>query len=969
MTDNNIITFADTGNNRVRRIATDGTISTIAGDGTAGFAGDGGAATAASLSAPRGVFVDGAGNIYIADSGNNRIRKVDTAGNISTVAGGGTGGDGGAATDAVLNNPTDVAVTPDGQIIIAEAGNNKIRGVNAKGIIRTVAGTGAASFGGDGGLATTARLNNPVGIGLSNSNGPFGGNNGNSDIFVADTGNNRIRLVGGTMAPGATTRAATNATMTSATLNATVLRNDSAATAEFQYGLTTDYGTNVPVAVPAGTNSGNDNLQNVTVDLTGLMPNQTYHFRIVATNSVDTTFGQDVTFSTGDAAPSLVVTTLSNQSSASDNETTLVEAVNFANSDPDASEITFAPGLKGTIVFDDSTQIRLDISTPITLTGPGANVITVEQRVDNDLFSVPQGTPFSVSGLTLSFNGQGTTSGIFNSAGTVKVDSCVVRGFGYGIANGFGNGDPNAGTSSLTVSNTTIANSQNAGIRAYDGQFTLVNSTIAGGAGDGVLVSNQQLNLRASKATSTGLSAALQTASRLLNCTITGNGGSGVNDGGTGILTANNCLIVGNGTDVVGTLNGANNITTGTPAAAGLDPAGLKDNGGPTPTIALLSGGSAVNAGDNAAAQGLEFDQRGAGFPRITGAAVDIGAFELSNNPPTLQNVAIATDEDKTFAFAADSFDGGFSDPDAGNTLQSVRIDSLPANGTLNLDGVAVTAGQNIARADLNKLTYVPTADFNGADSFDYNASDGVVFAAQGAKVNITVNAVNDVPSFTVGAAQTADEDAASQSVAKFIADAKAGPANEAAQKLTFIVTNDNNALFSAQPAIDASGTLTFTSAADANGVATISVKLKDDGGNDNGGVDTSAAQSFTLTVNAVNDAPSFNVGADQTVAEAAGAQSVANFASNLKAGPANEGAQKLTFIVTNDNNALFSVQPAIDASGTLTYTVAPKAAGKATISVKLQDDGGVARGGVDTSAAQSFTINVTANPLFTAFL
>ena len=140
-------------------------------------------------------------------------------------------------------------------------------------------------------------------------------------------------------------------------------------------------------------------------------------------------------------------------------------------------------------------------------------------------------------------------------------------------------------------------------------------------------------------------------------------------------------------------------------------------------------------------------------------------------------------------------------------------------------------------------------------------------------------------------------------------------------------------------------------------GSATITINLKDNGGTANGGVDTSANQSFSITVNSVNDAPSFIKGADQTVNEDSGAQTVSNWATAISPGPANESAQILTFTTTNNNNALFSVQPAISATGTLSYTPAANANGTATVSVTLKDNGGTANGGVDTSASQTFSI------------
>ena len=181
--------IADTRNDRIRKVdASTGNISTVAGSGTRGFGGDGGAATSATLNWPRGVAVDGSGNLYIADTRNGRIRKVDAStGNISTVAGTATiSGDGGAATAARLFGPRGVALDGSGNLYIADTGNNRIRKVDATtGNISTIAGSGATGFSGDGGAATAARLFGPRGVALD----------GSGNLYIADTFNNRIRKV------------------------------------------------------------------------------------------------------------------------------------------------------------------------------------------------------------------------------------------------------------------------------------------------------------------------------------------------------------------------------------------------------------------------------------------------------------------------------------------------------------------------------------------------------------------------------------------------------------------------------------------------------------------------------------------------------------------------------------------------------------------------------------------------------
>ena len=189
--------IADMDNHRIRKVDSAGVISTVAGTGEffGGFGGDGGPAIQADLDRPSGVAVDGAGNLFIADMGNHRIRKVDAAGTITTVAGagefgfgrGGFGGDGGPAIDARLNRPYGVAVDGAGNLFIADMGNHRIRKVDAAGVISTVAGTGVFGFGGDGGPADLAQLRGPSGVAVDGA--------GNLYIYIADSSNHRIQVL------------------------------------------------------------------------------------------------------------------------------------------------------------------------------------------------------------------------------------------------------------------------------------------------------------------------------------------------------------------------------------------------------------------------------------------------------------------------------------------------------------------------------------------------------------------------------------------------------------------------------------------------------------------------------------------------------------------------------------------------------------------------------------------------------
>jgi len=179
---------ADLTNNRIRKVTPQGVVSTYAGNGTAGFSGDGGPATSAEINGPLGVGLDSAGNLYIGDSYNQRVRKVTPQGIISTFAGNGAygyNGDGIAATSAKLYYPSGIASDSNGNIFIGDYFNNRVRKVNIAGIISTVAGTGSTGYSGDGGAATEAELYYPTGVAFD----PAG------NLYIADYYNNRVRKV------------------------------------------------------------------------------------------------------------------------------------------------------------------------------------------------------------------------------------------------------------------------------------------------------------------------------------------------------------------------------------------------------------------------------------------------------------------------------------------------------------------------------------------------------------------------------------------------------------------------------------------------------------------------------------------------------------------------------------------------------------------------------------------------------
>jgi CSLREA domain-containing protein len=556
-----------------------------------------------------------------------------------------------------------------------------------------------------------------------------------------------------------------------------------------------------------------------------------------------------------------------------------------------------------------------------------------------------------------------------NHTGNVNLaSSAAASGRGGGINNNGILTVVNSLISGNTTGNSASGSNSTGGGITNGGTLTVINSTVSGN--------------------STGIGPSMGggiysfTPMKLVNCTITGNFtpddlGNGVSGNGTTITVANT-IIAGNGNsandpdlnnplfstpsfvsqghNLIGNVDGfapsfnATGDQTGT-GAAPLNPqlGALANNGGPTFTHALLSNSPALDAGDNALAKDannntLLTDQRGAqriadsGDPDST-ATVDIGAFESLQTLEDITNKTTIEDVPLTVTFGLG---------DAGPGVTSVTATSN--NQAVVPDGNLVVSGTGNVRS----LLITPTADQSGLATITVTVN----LSGGGSLIDtfgLTVLPVNDMPTFTKGPNQTINEDAGPQTVNNWATGVSAGP-NEGSQTLTFIVTNTSPStddLFSVAPAISASGTLTYTPAANRSGSATFTVVLKDDGGTANGGQDTTVPQQiFTITINEVNDPPSFTKGPDQTVAEDPGFQSIGPWATNLSAGP-NE-SQSLQFAMTNNTNpALFSIPPFVNSAGFLSYMPAANASGFADISIVLAD-------GIDTTASQTFRITVT---------
>ena len=394
------------------------------------------------------------------------------------------------------------------------------------------------------------------------------------------------------------------------------------------------------------------------------------------------------------------------------------------------------------------------------------------------------------------------------------------------------------------------------------------------------------------------------------------------------VTTNNNALF-----SVMPAVNSSTGNLTYTPAA--------NANGSAILSVTLHDSGGTANGGH---------DTSGTDTMNVAVTAVnDAPTFSVGSDQTVLENSGI-----KTVASWATGITDGPNE--TGQTLTFV----ITGNSNPSLFGVAP------AVSSTGTLTFTPAANANGNATISVDLHDNGGTANGGNDTSniqtfvIHVTHVNQVPSFTKGANASAFENGGLQSVAGWATTLSTGDdPSESGQNLNFIVSNNNNPLFSGQPLVAPDGTLTFTPAANEFGSATVSVQIHDDGGTANGGADTSAIQTFTITINFVNQTPTFTVGANQTVLEDGPAQSVPAWPSAVSSGP-NDPTQILNYIVNNDTNSLFSVQPTISPSGTLAYTVAPDANGSATVSVSLHDNGGVANGGSDTSPIQTFTITVT---------
>ncbi|ETR68331.1 MAG: hypothetical protein OMM_10640, partial [Candidatus Magnetoglobus multicellularis str. Araruama] len=292
-------------------------------------------------------------------------------------------------------------------------------------------------------------------------------------------------------------------------------------------------------------------------------------------------------------------------------------------------------------------------------------------------------------------------------------------------------------------------------------------------------------------------------------------------------------------------------------------------------------------------------------------------------------------------------------------TFYTHNVESESENITITVTPTQPELIQNISINSISKYTHtmliIPAEDAFGSTELDITVSDSVSTISR--SLTVDVLPVNDPPMFSSSTVPVIYEDYGEKYItwADYISP---GPANESDQTCTFIVHPAANALLTSLPKISQNGILNFTTAPNAYGSVVFDVSLKDDGGTENNGIDTSSIQKFTIVVEPVNDCPIFMKGEDQIVHNRDGIQTIPGWASGINQGE-NESNQTLQFIIETDNNSIFETIPEISNNGTLTYTPAPDQTGASLITVYLQDSGGTEFSGCDISTAQFFTITV----------
>ncbi|HEX8911060.1 MAG TPA: Calx-beta domain-containing protein, partial [Humisphaera sp.] len=671
-------------------------------------------------------------------------------------------------------------------------------------------------------------------------------------------------------------------------------------------------------------------------------------------------------------AGGLIVTTASDASTPFDGLTSLREAIAFAKANPGDDTVTFDPaafpaGAVTTITLGGTELLVDDTAAGLTIQGPGADRVAVSGGGVSRVFRKTGTRLLTIDGLAVR-DGQADGGGGIRATAPltlrrVGVTGNVATGGTAGELDGGGGVFVVGGAGGFRVEDSTVAGNENrGGTRSGGGIYTempltLLRSVVTGntasltGGGVQTRAATTIVACTISGNTATrgaGIDATGPTL-RVDRTTVSGNTGTSSDSGAAGMVlflvsdaVVTNSTFSGNRSVGGGSAGGAialgaatltmRNVTV-TGNSAGLGGGIGLINSGVASSLRLansiVAGNTATSTADGAAATAdLQFAVTSSGG-NVIGVADLPGGAGL-----------VASDLRGTAASPLDA-----------------QLAPLANNGGPTMTH-ALLAGSPAINAGLN--ANVPADDLD-ADA-DLNVTEPVPFDQRGTGFNrvvggtVDAGAVEapDAPPYVTTPIADVDtvEDAAPVVVA--LRDAFADVADGSAGLAYTVTGNTNPSLFAAASIDSATDVLTLTLAADANGFSDVTITATDTAGQ-------SVTDTFRVTVAAVNDPPTFTKGADQTVAEDAGPQTVTGWAPVMSPGPADEAAQAVSFVVTgNTNPALFAAGPAVAADGTLTYTPAPDANGKATITLVAKDAGGTANGGNDTSGGQTFTITVT---------
>ena len=729
---------------------------------------------------------------------------------------------------------------------------------------------------------------------------------------------------------------------------------------------------------------------------------------------------------------------------------------------------TSDPGFSGGIYTITLTSGELTIDRNLTITGLGANVLTVKRSTAGGtanfrIFTVNSGVTVDISGLTIT-NGRtadganngssGDYGGGIRNSGTLTLTNCTISsnrtgGGGsssnFGGEGGVGGGIYNEVGATMTVTNCIVSSNQtgdggsgtnsdggfggNGGGIYNAGALTMSNSTVSGnrtgnadnGGGNGGNGGSGGGVLNFGTATLTN---------NTISDNQTGNGGSGSNFGGRGgsgggVANGDTLTLIGNTISTNQTGNGGNGTSSFSTGGSGGFGGGITNGGTLSLTNSTIdsnqvggagsgtfggfggsgggihngrililtnstitsnqsgSGGSGTNNGSHGGLGGGIYNEfvlavtnatvsgnhtgigggaagggSGGGIYNCCGPTNNIKNTIVANN--TLANGGLGTDLYGTF----NSQDYNLIKDPTGATIngttahnitgQDPRLGPLANNGGLTQTEALLAGSPALDAADDCVTQTAHCGDPNIPQLTTDQRGAGFARIVDGPDADTTDTV--DIGAFE---AQVSVADTADQSINEDSALVLFFHVGGAANITGVTATSSNTALVPNDPGnIEVSGSgstlrLVVTPAANTFGSSTITVTV-------NGSNSQTMTDTFLLTVNSVNDAPSFMKGLDQTLNENDGAQTVNNWASNTSAGPANESGQTVNFVVVSNSNAsLFAVAPVVSPTGTLTYTPATGVSGTALITIALMDNGGTANGGLDTSASQSFNINV----------